>query len=238
MQPDVEALLVNRVGGRRLYYLAPIDVCFELVGLMRTIGAAFPAARKSGAKSTPSSTGSRPAPAMVPNRRRSIMPDLDFKVTGLEPAVRGLAPLLSFQVEITNTPAEETIHSVMLQAQIQLQVTQRRYTAEEKEKLAELFGPPERWRDTLRTKLWAIAQTIVPAFTGSTTATLTIPCTFDLNVAATKYFYALDDGDVPLLFLFSGTIFYEAADGRLQVQQISWKKECAYKMPVQRLAGT
>jgi hypothetical protein len=36
MQPDVEALLVNRVGERRLYYLAPIDVCFELVGLMRT----------------------------------------------------------------------------------------------------------------------------------------------------------------------------------------------------------
>jgi hypothetical protein len=35
MQPDVEALLVNRVGERRLYYLAPIDVCFELVGLMR-----------------------------------------------------------------------------------------------------------------------------------------------------------------------------------------------------------
>jgi hypothetical protein len=35
MQPDVEALLVNRVGERRLYFLAPIDVCFELVGLMR-----------------------------------------------------------------------------------------------------------------------------------------------------------------------------------------------------------
>ena len=36
MQSDVEALLINRVGDRRLYYLAPIDVCFELVGLMRT----------------------------------------------------------------------------------------------------------------------------------------------------------------------------------------------------------
>ena len=35
MEPDVEALLVNRIGDRRLYYLAPIDVCFELVGLMR-----------------------------------------------------------------------------------------------------------------------------------------------------------------------------------------------------------
>jgi hypothetical protein len=35
MEADVEALLVNRVNDRRLYYLAPIDVCFELVGLMR-----------------------------------------------------------------------------------------------------------------------------------------------------------------------------------------------------------
>jgi hypothetical protein len=160
------------------------------------------------------------------------MPDLDFKVTGVAPAAQGFTPLLSFQVEIASTPATEAIHSVMLQAQIQLQVTQRRYTPQEKEKLAELFGPPGQWRDTLRTKLWTLASTNVPAFTGSTTATLTIPCTFDLDVAATKYFYALDAGDVPLLFLFSGTVFYEAPDGRLQVQQISWKKECAYKMPV------
>jgi hypothetical protein len=35
MEPDVEALLVNRVETKREYYLAPIDVCFELVGLIR-----------------------------------------------------------------------------------------------------------------------------------------------------------------------------------------------------------
>jgi hypothetical protein len=35
MSPDVEALLVNRVGTKRDYYLVPIDVCFELVGLIR-----------------------------------------------------------------------------------------------------------------------------------------------------------------------------------------------------------
>jgi Family of unknown function (DUF5947) len=35
MEPDVEALLVNRVGTKPEYYLAPIDVCFELVGLIR-----------------------------------------------------------------------------------------------------------------------------------------------------------------------------------------------------------
>ncbi|MBA3962126.1 MAG: hypothetical protein H0X40_09520 [Chthoniobacterales bacterium] len=35
MQPDVETLLVNRVEDAREYFLAPIDVCFELVGLIR-----------------------------------------------------------------------------------------------------------------------------------------------------------------------------------------------------------
>ena len=35
MQGDVEALLVNRLNGAREHYLAPIDVCFELSGLIR-----------------------------------------------------------------------------------------------------------------------------------------------------------------------------------------------------------
>jgi Family of unknown function (DUF5947) len=35
LQSDVEALLVNRIGTKREYYVVPIDVCFELVGLIR-----------------------------------------------------------------------------------------------------------------------------------------------------------------------------------------------------------
>lgn len=33
--PDVEALLVNRLGTTREHYVAPIDRCYELVGLVR-----------------------------------------------------------------------------------------------------------------------------------------------------------------------------------------------------------
>ena len=36
IEPDVEALLVNRVGPAREYFIAPMDVCYELVGLIRT----------------------------------------------------------------------------------------------------------------------------------------------------------------------------------------------------------
>ncbi len=36
LEPDVEALLVNRVGPTRDYYRVPIDECYKLVGLIRT----------------------------------------------------------------------------------------------------------------------------------------------------------------------------------------------------------
>ena len=32
-------------------------------------------------------------------------------------------------------------------------------------------------------------------------------CTYDFEVAATKYLHALDDGEIPLVLLFSGTVF-------------------------------
>jgi hypothetical protein len=160
------------------------------------------------------------------------MPDLDFEIVGVEAAVRGLAPLIHFKLRITNQPPNEIIQSVILQAQIQIQAPQRSYNEKEKEKLYELFGPPDQWGQTLRGKLWGHSNTNVRTFSGTTDAILAVPCSYDLNLAATKFFHGVEEGDVPLLFLFSGTIFYAGADGRLQVQQISWNKECAFRMPV------
>jgi hypothetical protein len=161
------------------------------------------------------------------------MPDLNFKVTGVEPAARGVIPLLHFRLEVTNSPETELIQAVILQAQIQIQSAHRPYDDEEREKLADLFGTPDRWGQTLRNRLWSHAQTAVRPFRQTTEAILPIQCTYDLNVLASKFLYALKEGAVPLLFLFSGTIFYAAPDGRLQVQQISWDKECAYSLPVE-----
>jgi hypothetical protein len=164
--------------------------------------------------------------------RHFPMPDLDFSIIGVEAAAHGLTPLIHFKLAITNTPATETIQSVILQAQIQIQAPGRSYSDSEKPKLIDLFGTPDQWGTTLRARLWTLSNTTVRTFADSTEAILPVPCSFDLNVAGTKYFYALEGGEVPLLFLFSGTIFYAAADGHLQVQQISWNKECAYRMPV------
>ena len=107
----------------------------------------------------------------------------------------------------------ETVHSVALRCQIQLEVTRRQYSAEDQEQLRDLFGEPERWGQTLKTMLWTHASVVAPAFQDSAVVDLPVPCTFDFNVAATKYFHGLADGDVPLSFLFSGTVFYADGDG-------------------------
>jgi hypothetical protein len=161
------------------------------------------------------------------------MPELDFQVIGVEAATRGIVPLVHFQLEIKARPETQPIQAMMLHAQIQIQCPQRAYNGNEKEKLVELFGKPERWGQTLRDRLWGFSNTTVRGFMARSETVLPMPCTFDLNVAATKYFHALEGGGVPLLFLFSGSVFYAGNDGRLQVEQISWNKECAYNMPLQ-----
>ena len=125
------------------------------------------------------------------------MPDLNFRVTGVEPAARGLIPLLHFHVEVTNSPETELIQAVILQAQIQIQSAHRPYDDQEREKLVDLFGTPGRWGQTLRNRLWTHANTTVRPFVQATEAVLPIQCTYDLNVTATKYFYALNEGEVP-----------------------------------------
>ncbi len=161
------------------------------------------------------------------------MPDLSFQVVGVEAGSRGLTPLLFFKLRITNAAATEPIQAVMLRTQIQFETGRRSYTPQEKERLGELFGSPDRWGQTLRNKLWALVDVSVPPFSGATEIRLPVACTYDLNVLSAKYLDALEGGDVSLLFLFSGTIFHATPEGRLQVHQISWEKECGYAMPLQ-----
>jgi hypothetical protein len=159
------------------------------------------------------------------------MPVLNFQIEGAESVPYSMAPTLGFKLRVNSADPEETIHSIALRCQIQIDTTRRHYNASEKDRLLDLFGEPERWGQTLRTMLWTHASTVVPPFVGSTLVDLPVPCTFDFNVAAAKYFAGLENGEVPLTMLFSGTIFYEA-DAGLQVTQIPWDKESTYRLPV------
>jgi hypothetical protein len=160
------------------------------------------------------------------------MIDLSFQIEGSEAPPHAAAPLLMFKLRIADADAETAIHSLALRCQIRIEPTRRRYEPGEQEKLVDLFGEPSRWGQTLRSMLWAHTTAVVSPFMGSTVVDLPVPCTYDFNLAAAKYFYALEEGEVPLCFLFSGTIFYAGEDGALQVAQIPWEKEANFRLPI------
>jgi len=160
------------------------------------------------------------------------MPNLSFQIEGAEVIPYAATPQIALKLRLTNAPSEEAIHTVALRCQIQIEVTRRRYTAQEQEQLLDLFGAPERWSQTLRSLLWSHSSIIVPAFQESTLVDIPVSCSFDFNVAATKYFHGLTDGDIPLCVMFSGTVFYADPGGSLQVAPISWDKEARFKFPV------
>ena len=160
------------------------------------------------------------------------MPDLNFKVTGIEPAQRGLAPLLHFILEITNTPETETIQSVMLQTQIQIQAPQRVYDAEEKKKLKELFGAPEDWGQTLRTRLWTHANTIVPQFRGDTKQTWLCPARSSTSLPRNIFTRCRTAKSHSLPFQWNR--FLRRPGWWTADPKISRKKECTWHM---RIAG-
>jgi hypothetical protein len=160
------------------------------------------------------------------------MPDLNFEVVGAEVPPFAAVPTHVFKLSVENSNAQERISSVALRCQIQLAVTRRRYSPNEQARLLEVFGEPKRWGETLRSLLWTTVSTVVPQFSGSATVDLPVPCTYDFEVVSTKYFDALEDADIPLTFLFSGTIFYEGEEGYVQVGQISWSKDASYRLPV------
>ena len=162
------------------------------------------------------------------------MPDLDFRVEGAEAAPFATSPLLMFKLRINQTKedaGETLIQSIALRCQIRLEPAKRRYDAAEQAGLVDLFGEPHRWGQTLRSMLWAHTSLVVPPFSGTTRVDLPVPCTFDFNVATTKYFDSLNDGEIPLCLLFSGTVFYSASDETLQVAPISWDKESCFDLP-------
>ncbi len=160
------------------------------------------------------------------------MPDLSFQIEGVEVVANAATPLLAFKLRVTDANPELAIHTVALRCQIQLEVTRRKYTPADQGRLQDLFGEPSRWSHTLRNLLWTHANLVVPSFTGTTLVDLHVPCTFDFNVAAIKYFDGLADGDVPVCVQFSGTIFYAGSEGGLQIAPISWDKETRFKLPV------
>ena len=160
-----------------------------------------------------------------------MTPELDFAVDGVEAVPHCVAPTLGFKLRVTATGATP-VQAVALDCQVRIEAQKRRYADLEKERLVELFGPPSDWSRTLRSLLWTLVSTNIAPFVGSTEIQLQVPCTYDFNVIAAKYFHAVVEGEVPLILLFSGSVFYGSEGENLQVGRIPWTKEAEFRLPV------
>jgi hypothetical protein len=159
------------------------------------------------------------------------MPQLTIVVDGAEAISFAAAPTIAFRLRVTHPQPAEEIENIALRCQIMIEAQRRHYTSAERAGLRDLFGEADRWSQTLRPILWTHAAVTVPRFSGSVAVQMPVACTFDFNVAAAKYFYAIEADDIPLVFQFSGTLFYSAPDGSMQIAQIGWDKDARFRMP-------
>ncbi len=160
----------------------------------------------------------------------TLAPEPEFAVTGAAHAAFAATPTMLFTATATD-PSGHEIQSIALTVQVMIDPARRGYDPDTRARLAELFGPPASWAPATSGLAWARVAATVPTFCGSTTFAIEVPCTYDLEVAAAKYFYAVQDGEIPLSFHFNGNVFFHGPE-RLQVVPVSWSSTAKYRMPV------
>ena len=156
------------------------------------------------------------------------MNQLAFAVLDAAPKKYAATPTIAFRLRIA---CAQAIEALVLRVQLRIEPQWREYAAEEKPLLNDLFGTPEGWGTTLRALSWTDLPLTVTGFEGETTVELPVPLTYDLDIAATKYFHGLAGGEVPLLLLFSGTVYVAGPTG-VQLGLLSWSEEASFRLPV------
>ncbi len=158
------------------------------------------------------------------------MTELTFSIVGARPELYAASPQLALRVRVTVAGGVE-VHAITLRAQVRIEPQARRYDGAESGRLVELFGGPERYGDTLRSLLWTHVSQTVLAFTGRTEFDLTIPCSYDFEIAAHKYLSALAEGEIPIDVMFSGTLFVRGENG-IAAELVPWNCDARYRLPV------
>ncbi len=153
-----------------------------------------------------------------------------FQVVDARAEPYAMVPTLIFRVQLED-PDLTAVRHLALKCQIRIEPERRRYSIDEEDQLLELFGKAFRWNQTLHPFLWMQTSLVIPRAVGTSVVELPVPCTYDFEVIAAKYLHALRDGDIPLRFLFSGSVFSESGSG-VSVTQIPWDREATFQLPV------
>ena len=158
------------------------------------------------------------------------MTDLAVTVLSSQPDPYAASPTLRLRLRI-EAPEAEPVHAMVLKVQIRIEPQRRRYSEAEEQRMVELFGEAPRWGETLKPFLWTHVSTTVADFAGSVEVDLPVPCSYDFEVAAAKYLHSIGDGEIPIVLLFSGTVF-SYRNGGLVVQPVPWNVEAEHRLPV------
>jgi len=158
------------------------------------------------------------------------MSPVSFEIVGARAEEYAAVPTLMLRLRITSADSLP-VHALALRCQIMIEPKRRHYGHDEEVRLNELFGDPPRWGDTLKPFLWINVAMTVPGFNATTEVDLPIACTYDFEIASAKYMHALDDGEIPIVAMFSGTVFGKSAAG-LNAMPVSWSEESSYRVPV------
>jgi hypothetical protein len=158
------------------------------------------------------------------------MTSLAFEVVGARPEPHAAVPTIMMRLRVSET-AGANVHALALRCQLRIEPQRRRYSSDEEERLYELFGEPPQWGDSLRPFLWAHVSTTLPGFSATAEFDLPIECSYDFEVTGAKYLHALAGGEIPLLLLFSGTVFTRGTSG-FSAEPVGWDQEASYRLPV------
>jgi hypothetical protein len=158
------------------------------------------------------------------------MATLEFDIADVFAERYAAAPQLTARLRITESTGE-VIHAIALRCQVRIEPQRRKYSRDEESGLLDMFGTRDRWFDTLKPFMWMQCTSMVQGFTGITEVDLPMPCTYDFEVTWSKYLHALRDDAIPVVFLFSGTVFTRGSAG-FGVEQVSWDCEARHQIPV------
>jgi Family of unknown function (DUF6084) len=158
------------------------------------------------------------------------MTALTFSVLDIAADRFAATPQLLARMRVEETTGER-VHTMAVRSQIVIEPQRRPYTEDESAGMLDQFGDRPRWKDTLKPFLWTFSTALVSGFSGATEFDLPIPCSYDLEVTASKYLHALDVSDIPIRMLFSGSVFSRGSTG-FAVEPIAWDLEATYLLPV------
>ena len=158
------------------------------------------------------------------------MIELAFTVEGAARLEHAAVPTLRFALGIE---AGREIRSVLLDVQLQIPARRRGYDADGARPAVRALRAGRGLGHDAADAAVDAHDARRPGVRGRRRwCDLDVPCSYDLEVAASRYLDALADGEVPLEFLFSGSVFYSGADGELQTTRLSWESEAEYRLPV------